>query len=283
MPETTKGAAAPPSKPNVPTTSNGGVAKSAPEVLRPGSIGGLRTYKPSELQDKINMLLYGEPGIGKTWLIGSACEVPLLGKVLVLNLEDGAKTLKGSWGDHPNLEVVTPRTFGQVQKVFDELHSRKGAGFGTVVVDNATEGQKMGIEYFLDNRNGDFSDFDDPSWANQGWNRSGSQIRKMIRYFKGLPMHTIFVSWRKDFSKVEENKERWGPAFSKTLAGEVPGMFDSVFYYKWKTIGNAQHRVLQTKGTEFVVAKDRDGGHKMPETIVDPTMAMLCKHWGLTD
>lgn len=279
MPEP-KGAVVP-AKVTPPATQ---VAKSTPEVLKPGSIGGLRTYKPSELQDKINMLLYGEPGIGKTWLIGSACEVPEMGRVLVLNLEDGAKTLKGSWGDHHNLDVVTPRTFGQVQKVFNELHDRRGAGYGTVVVDNATEGQKMGIEYIFDGDkiSGDFTEFDDPTWANQGWNRSSSQIRKMIRYFKGLPMHTIFVSWRKDFSKVDQAKEKWGPAFSKTLAGEVPGMFDSVFYYKWKTIGNVQERVLQTKGTEFIVAKDRDGGHTMPEIIVKPTMAALCRHWGIT-
>lgn len=253
-------------------------------VLRPGSIGGLRTYGPEELQGWINMLLYGEPGIGKTHLIGSACQVPALCPVLILNIEDGAKTLTGAYGADENLTIVNPQTFGSVQKVFDELHRKKGAGFKTVVVDNATEGQKMGIEYIFDGdkTSTDFTEFEDATWANQGWNRSSQQIRKMIRYFRGLPMHTIFVSWRKDFSMPNDKVEKWGPAFSKSLASEVPGMFDSVFYYKWAAQNNKQVRVLQTQGTDRVVAKDRAGiGTPLPAAIVEPTMQQLCSLWGI--
>jgi hypothetical protein len=251
-------------------------------VLRPGAIGGLKTYTADELTSMINVLIYGEPGVGKTLLAGSACLVPELCPVLYIDVEDGAKTLRGAYGNNPNLVIVRPRTFGKVQGVFDELVAKKGAGFKSCVFDNATEGQKVGIEYIFDGdtQSTDFTEFLEATWKNQGWNRSSEQMRKMIRYFKVLPLHTIFLAWRKDFSKPEEKVERWGPAFSNTLAGQVPGMFDSVFYYNWKKINNVPTRVLQTKGTDTVVAKDRDGGHKLPDTIVDPTMAKLCEMWG---
>lgn len=250
-------------------------------VLRPGSIGGLKTYAPEDITSRINLLLYGEPGIGKTRLAASACLVEMLSPVLIINVEQGAKTLKGAYRGNPNLTIVEPKTFGQVQRLFDDLLRNKGAGFNTVVFDNATEGQKVGIEYIFDQDkiSTDFTDFETASWKNQGWNRSSEQMRKMVRYFKLLPMHTIFIAWQKDFAK-EADKTRWGPAFSNALAGDIPGMFDSVFYYKWARIDNKPTRVLQTKGTDQVVAKNREDGPPMPDVIKEPTMEMLCKLWG---
>lgn len=251
-------------------------------VLRPGSIGGLKTYAPDDIETRINLLLYGEPGIGKTQLAGSACLVDMLCPVLVVNVEDGAKTLKGAYAGNPNITLVSPKTFGQIQRLFDDLYRNKGAGFKTVVFDNATEGQKVGIEYIFDGdtQSTDFSEFESATWKNQGWNRSSEQMRKMIRYFRMLPMNTIFIAWAKDYSKPDDKIDKWGPAFSNALAREVPGMFDSVFYYKWGRVENKLTRLLQTKGTDSVVAKDRDGGHTMPDVVKNPTMEILCKHWG---
>lgn len=273
-------------------------AKAVPpgQVLRAGSIGGLKTYKPAELTSHINMMVYGEPGIGKTLLCGSAVEVECLRPVLVINIEDGAKTLKGRYGSSNDIEIVTPRTFGQVQRIFDELQQKRGAGFKTCIIDNATEAQKVGIEYIFeseDNKEGkDFTDFLSATFANQGWNRSSEQMRKMIRYFRTLPMHKLFVAWRKDYSK-DPKTEHWGPAFSNTLGREVPGLFDSVFYYYYKMVtetdpktkktAQSRKRVLLTEGQTNIVAKDRDDGNTLPTTIIEPTMEKLCRMWGMIE
>lgn len=259
------------------------------EVLSPGSIGGLKTYKPGELTSRINMLLYGEPGIGKTQLAGSAVEVECLRPVLVLNVEDGAKTLKGRYSDSDDLTIVNPVTFGQIQRVFNDLYEKKGAGFKTVIFDNATEGQKIGIEYIFDGdkQSTDFTEFEEATWANHGWNRSAEQVRKMIRYFKSLPMNTIFISWRKDLEKDAKKPTYWGPSFSNAIATQIPGMFDSVFHYKWamltneKTKKQEKTRVLQTVGGTDCIAKDRDDGNKLPAIIREPTMKKLCELWGM--
>jgi hypothetical protein len=255
------------------------------EVLRPGSIGGLKTYSPSALKlayPYTNVLIYGEGGIGKTHLAASASKVPALSPVLVLNVEEGAKTIAGAYEDNVDIDVVTPRTFGKIQSIFDDLFAQRGSVYKTVVFDNATEGQKVGIEYIFDGdkQSTDFTEFMDASWSGGSWNRSSEQMRKLIRYFRVLPMHKIFLAWRKDYAK-DEKKERWGPAFSKSLAGEIPGMFDDVFYYYWANVNNEQTRVLLTQGSANAVAKSRANGVPLPKTIQAPTMAKLCELWGI--
>lgn len=270
-------------------------AKAVPnnQVLRAGSIGGLKTVKPGELTSYIKALIYGEPGIGKTALAGSAVEVEQLRPLLVINVEDGAKTLKGKYKGtiyQDDIDIVTPRTFGQHQRILDDLYARKGAGYKTVMYDNATEGQKAGIEYQFDGDklSTDFTEFQEATWANQGWNRSAEQMRKMIKTFSMLPMHKIFLAWRRDTSK-DPKAERWGPAFSNAVASQVPGMFDSVFYYYWAMVTDpttkkqAKSRVLLTQGSPGAIAKDRDDGNTLPTTIIEPTMEKLCRLWGMIE
>lgn len=240
------------------------------EVLRQGSIGGLKTHKASEEGGHAKILIYGEPSVGKTRLAGSASEIAEWSPILVLNIENGALALRSVY---PDVDVLPIRTFGQLQKVFDDLALGKHE-YKTVVLDNITEGQKQGLEYIFDGdeQSTDFTDFMDANWKNGSWNRSSEQMRKMMRYFRDLPMNVIFVAWAKDHSKVE-NKVRMGPAFSRSFAAEAPGLVDTVVYYYF----SGTDRVLLCQGTERAVAKDRND--RLPQTITDPTMAKIVAYW----
>lgn len=242
------------------------------EVLRPGSIGGLKTHKASDEDDYPKILLYGPPGVGKTTLAGSASELESWSPVLSLNIENGALSLKHTY---PDVEVADVNTTGQLQRAFNDLYRGKHP-YRTVILDNCTEGQKQGIEYIFDGdkQSTDFIEFADASWKSGSWNRSSEQMRKMIRYFRGLPMNIIFVAWAKDHAK-EENKVRMGPSFSKTFAQEAPGMVPNTFYYYFN---KDDERTLLCSGNARAVAQNKEG--RLPQTIKDPTMAKIVSYWG---
>lgn len=272
----------------MPTTTN------RQEVIRPGQTSGLKVAKAGDLTYWANAMIYGEANTGKTHLLGSASVVECFSPILIISMDKGEKTLKGCW---PDVDVLLPANFMDVQRILNELFKTggkyEGVQYKSLGFDNATTAQKRGIEYLYDQEEPsiDFVDFEAATWANGGWNRSSEQMRRMFDYYGKLPMHKFFTSWARDFGKPTKTNPnpapKWAPSFSSSLAMEVPGYFDSVLFMKFETVADektkkqADIRVIQSEGTTTVMAKDRDGGKRLPKIIREPTMLKLAQGWGL--
>jgi len=231
-------------------------------------------HKASEEVQRPCILIFGDSGIGKTTLACSTSEVPEMSPVLYLNLEDGALSIKELY---PDITIINIETLRQLQSVFDDLYRKDGAGFKTVIVDNATEEQKIGLEHFFNKASSgpatDFVDFKSGSYQDQSWSWSSEQMRKSVRYFRRLPMNVIFTAWAKDFAKPNDSKPKIRPAFTPQVANEIPGLFQDIYYYYMK--GNK--RLLQTVTTDTCIAKDRT--RKLPPLLEDPTMKEIWEYW----
>src|SRR4051812_41658125 len=97
-------------------------------VLTPEKLGGLTIRRVVDRSPYINMLLYGNSGVGKTRLSGSAVEVPELSPVLFVDIEGGLLTLQSCF---PQAEYVRVTTWEQMQLVYDNLR-RNPERFKTV-------------------------------------------------------------------------------------------------------------------------------------------------------
>lgn len=238
--------------------------------LTVANLGGLKVRKASESKNNPTALVYGEGGTGKTTFVATAADVPELCPVLHLNVENGADSISS----RKNIDVVDIDTIRELQQVYSDLQARQGAGYRTVIVDNLTESQAQGMDDILNTKvaKADFVDFDGATFANGAWNRSSEQMRKLVRYFRDLPVYTIFVAWERDYAE-NGGPSDIGPHFTKSFGKEAPGLVNDV--YRLSVQGGI--RVLQTQRTDRLSAKDRSG--LLPPIIKNPTMTVLHDYW----
>lgn len=242
--------------------------KPPPTVLTSDTIAGLQITKP----DKgafINMLIYGEPGVGKTRLAGSASLVEAMSPVGIIDFEGGTLSLAHSY---PNVDVIRSKSWTDVDRLYGALYDKNP--YKTIILDSLTEIQKFAMGEIMkavvkkdESRDPDVASL-------REWGKSGEQIRRFVRGFRDLPCNTIFTAL-----DMEDRDERSGltkvkPSLPGKLKGEVAGFVDIVIYMYKKEVRDGQDKHMKvlalTEGTEKAVAKDRSG--KLPTVMEAPTM-----------
>jgi phage nucleotide-binding protein len=240
------------------------------DVLRPGNLGGLQILKAAKQAPNINMLIYGDPGVGKTRLAGSADAVPELRPVLFVDVEGGTLTLRDVY---PDCDVVRVTNWPELQAIYDELRAGLHS-YRTVVIDSLTELQQFNMEQLILNKSAEDPDTDEDIATLRDWQRSGTQVRKFIRAYRDLPITTIFTALLKNDKDKLSSKVSKKPSLPGKMADQVAGMFDLVAYMYKKSIetsdGVEERRLLLTAATETITAKDRSG--KLPTVMPEPTM-----------
>jgi phage nucleotide-binding protein len=241
----------------------------AVEVLTPRNLGGLKILKAQERPPYMNILFYGDPGVGKTRLAGTADDVPEMRKVLFVDLEGGTLTLTHS---NPNVDIVRVSSWKEMQAVYDALYAGNH-DYSTVVLDSLTEIQKFNMyQIMLDLV--DFNEDRDPDVPGmREWGKNLEQMRKFVRAFRDLPMHTIFTALMKNDKDKKTGLSQRKPYLAGKLADEVAGFLDIVCYMYIKEVDDESLRLLLTSATSEIVAKDRTG--KLPKVLIDPALMDL--------
>ena len=244
----------------------------------------LQVKPPSEVVDWINMLIYGEPGVGKTYLCGTAEDHPDTAPVLYLDIDGGVTTLR----HRTSLHVKAVRSIEKIKRndeiilgineiyemLFQSIDKDTGKmPYGTVVIDRLDELADIDMRYIMRdafNRKPESVDIDVPSPREWGINRS--HIRKLVRAFRDLPCHVIFVSGVTAFQE-EGQPTKYSPGFAGKLRTELPGFVDIVGYYYSDNSTGELHRKIQFQGTRRVQAKDRTDS--LGPELVDPTIPIM--------
>jgi hypothetical protein len=246
------------------------------DTLTRESLGGLKVFKVEQRAPYINMLVYGDSGVGKTMLTGSADACPDLRPVILIDFEGGTETLRHFY---PNVEQVRVTTWKEMQQVYDELHKGRH-GYQTVILDSLTEIQKFNMysvmEELLNNR----PDLDPDVPGMREWGKNLEQMRRFVRAFRDLPMNALFTGLKKDDKNESTGRTTTKPSLSGKLADEVSAFLDIVCYMYVKTVGTGEDtrdaRLLLTQKTETIIAKDRTS--RLPLVVEDPTMQDIFNH-----
>jgi len=251
-----------------------GVIAISADVLTVETIGGLEIVRAGTAPQgrKLNILIYGPSGVGKTRLAASADDVPAMRKVLFLDIEGGTFSIEQA---HPKVEIARITTWGQIQDVYNDLFDQDGAGYGTAVIDSSTESQRYSMDSVMESayRRDQSLDRDIP--MQRHWGISIEHMRRMIRAFRDLPMHTIITALAKEETD-SLNRRYIKPSMPGKLASEIAGFMDIVLYMYMKEDDEepgTMSRVVATRAGELYTAKDRSD--RLPAYMVNPTMKQI--------
>lgn len=236
------------------------------EVLTKGNLGGLQVQPVGDTLANLNMLVYGDPGVGKTVLAGSASVVEEMSPVLFIDVEGGTFSIRDRY---PGVSTVRVQSWSDMQKVYNELYAMKH-GYKTVVLDSLTEIQKFSMYNIMLQVAKENPDRDPDIPAMRDWGKNIEQIRRMVRGFRDLPMHTVFTALARVEKDTKTGALKTMPYLSGKLSSEVAGFLDIVVFMYRKLVEGQLERVILTTATEGQVAKDRSD--KLPAVVLNPTM-----------
>ncbi len=248
--------------------------------------------KPAAFNRKI--LLYSEPGAGKTTLVSTINEVPELRDVLIVDADGGSNTLIGKEG----ILTTDAKSTKDLEAVLWSLIKRD-PGFEnikTLVIDGLSEAVKVDLAAISaeEVRKGKRENQDESQLRDFMVNRS--RILRLVRMAKDIPgITTVFTAWAKmsyptgiKASDPAARPTQVIPDFTDSMSKILQGMCDDVLYLHHdpesgsRILVSAKTGPVQAKvrGDAFAKALGTTGKDgKFSATMEDPTFTKIFAAW----
>jgi len=224
------------------------------------------------------MLIFGEPGVGKTTFMGTVLDHPDLLPCLWLDIEGGTTPIADKLLHHKSdVDVIPLRTLKKLQETQNLLYMEgDNLPYRSLVVDNMTELQSIDMKVIMreakaNARDPSKIDIDVPS--QREWGKSREHMRAITRSLRDLPCHLFTTAHTVDVIK-DGQPDRIYPGFGGKAKSDVPGFLNIVGYMTMLTERGKEPEIrIQTIGSKQVLAKDRF--KKLDHLLINPTIPAI--------
>lgn len=216
------------------------VTAEKPLVTPAGVKSPFDIYRPEKRITHLKIGIYGDPGVGKTTLAATAP------KPLFLNAEAGDVALRNK-----EVDIIKIEDFAMVQKIHDWLRAGKH-DYQTVVIDSLTEFHRRSMDTVLRNAGREM-----PHQAD--WGHSMEYIRRLVRKFRDLEMHTVFIHGAMFREDIVTGQSEYMPNLPGKLGPEISGYYDILGFMLMERDPRTKEYVrrLRVQPTPKFKAKDR--------------------------
>lgn len=233
---------------------------------------------PASSLQSLKFLVHAPPGIGKTWLAGTAADEPTMRPVLFIDTEGGTLTIRGK-----DVQIVNVKSYVDMVKVIKWLRENPDK-FKTVVLDSLTEFQKIVMQEIIRAEVANSPRARDPEVPEQrDWQKSHERIRKVVRGLRDIPnTHIIFTCLTREVKAEGDGPITFKPSLPGQLADEIAGFIDIVGYLHIErtveTVDGKRNPTLARRiqfqpGKQRVIVKDRSDN--LGTIIEDPTLPKM--------
>jgi hypothetical protein len=239
-----------------------------------------------EEEDLMKMIVFSPAGHGKTTLLGTAVGDDRLSPMLLLDFEGGLKSIKSKFkrielddlGKVPcsvaEAHAVKIREWEDFNVVYnflaDDEHDYKSVG-----IDSLSEVNYLNLTTIVGQAIDANSAHDQDIAYRDDYMRSIAQMRRLIRFFRDLPLHVFFTSAALEVEDARTRKMQYRPALTGRLVMELPGLVDTIGYLAVVEEKDDSFRSLCVQPTERYMAKDRSEGGILGEYLDRPTLPWM--------
>lgn len=189
--------------------------------------------------EKINALIYGESGVGKTFLAST-----LVGKTIIVSMESGLLSLRGHSIDY--IEEIN-----NLDKLKEALTFLITSDYQNIYIDSLTEVTQLFLAYCKEQ-------YPDDKQTLKVYGLLLEMVSAFIKFTRDMNKNVFFTALQKT-SQDEYNRRYHVPDLVGSIASKCPQFFDFVFNYQMVRQDEQDTRFLVTQKTSNSLGKDRSG------------------------
>jgi phage nucleotide-binding protein len=238
-----------------------------------GVITADRLVRADQVPDlyRLCLLLYGQPGVGKTTLAATMADVPGAGPVLLVDVDGGSRSIS----HRRDVTIFRPTSWADFTDVYDTAQAGE---FKTVIIDTLSEAGRLCMDMVLGTGKRAVPLMNDDT---NDYTQVNERVMRLVRRFRGLTtspgVHVLFTTWEieQEIKKGDNINvlTRIRPDLSAKLNIGVRSVVDSIGRLSWQ--GGKRVLTLRTHGNTITAKLRVPPGVTVPDTLENPTMPDL--------